>query len=235
MRPTRTLCPELLPATGIGTARRAPRKGWRREAPGENGGAPNGTTTAPEGGSNDPGETKPEGEPGKAPTIDGDFDPDRAKRAIAAARAGEEKARQAAKAEKERVAAILKAAGLTADGKEDPEAKLKELADRATAAEARAAALATRDAVRTAAGKHDADAELLLDSNSFAKKLAGLDTNADDYADKVADLVKAEVKANSRYAKTPPPAGGRGVDHNGGGGTTRPQGLGAAIAARMNS
>lgn len=216
-----------------------PFKGWRREDPatgeGGSGGGPgdqNSDTSTTEGNDNTPPAE------GKAPKITGDFDPERAQRAIAAARASEEKAKKAAAAEKERVAAILKAAGLGEDGKEDPETKLKELADRATAAEARAAALATRDAVRTAASKHAGDADALLDSNAFSKKLADLDPTADDYGDKVADLVKAEVKANpARYATVKPVAGGRGrgVDHTGGTSTGRPQGLGAAIAAKMNT
>ncbi len=230
MRPTRT--------NRIFLTASMPRKGWRREDPAQSGGASGGgapSTDGGEGGNADPDTSSQDGTPaeGKAPKITGEFDPDRAARSLAAARAAEDKAKNALKAEKDRVAAILKAAGLTADGKEDPEAKLKELADRTAAAEAKAAQLTTREAVRTAAGKHAADAELLLDSNAFAGKLAKLDHTADDYSDKVADLVKAEVKANPRYAAVKPAAGGRGVDHTGGAGT-RPQGLGAAIAARMS-
>ncbi len=213
-----------------------PLKGWTREDPAtgtgaSGGGAPSTTDTT----STDDSATGEDSTPaeGKAPKITGEFDPDRAARSLAAARAAEDKAKNALKAEKDRVAAILKAAGLTADGKEDPEAKLKELADRTAAAEAKAAQLTTREAVRTAASKHAADAELLLDSNAFAGKLAKLDHTADDYSDKVADLVKAEVKANPRYGAVKAATGGRGVDHSGGTGT-RPQGLGAAIAARMS-
>lgn len=188
------------------------------------------TTTPPEQGTEQP---KPPAGEGKAPTFDGDFDPERAKRALAAARAGEEKSKQTVQALKAERQALLKALGLGEDGKEDPEAKLKELAEAKAAAEARATEYAIRDAVRTAAPDKTVS-DLLLDSTSFSKKLAKLDAAADDFGDKVAALVKAEVKDNPRY-QTKPVIAGRGTDHTGGGGTTRPQGLGAAIAARMNS
>lgn len=218
-----------------------PAKGWTREDPAAGGGASGGgapSTTD----SGDSGDTNPEGEQkpaeGKAPTITGDFDPERAARALKAAREGEAKAKASAQAERDRVTAILKAAGLTPDGKEDPEAKLKALADDNAKLRDTAAAYELEKAVRGAAGKHGGDFDALNDSRDFATKLGALDPSAADYADKVSDLVKAAVKDQpQRYAaQKPAPNGrGRGTDHTGGGGTGRPQGLGAAIAARMTT
>jgi hypothetical protein len=218
--------------SGIQTVR-PPRAGWRREDPstGGDGGAPGHNN-----GGTDPGKA---GDPGtddsKTPKIDGDFDADRAKATIAAARAAEAKAKAEKKSADDRVAAVLKAAGLTPDGKQDPEQQVKDLSARADAAEARAQVLATRDAVRTAASKHNGDPELLLDSQRFLGKLTDLDTTAPDFGDKVADLVKAEVKANPRLAADTKGAGKQGTDHSGSGGGQKPKAktLHEAIAAKL--
>jgi hypothetical protein len=213
---------------------RVPRGGWHREDPTDNGegGAP--------GHNNGGGDTAKAGADGtseKTPKIEGEFDKERHERALAAARDGETKAKAAKKAADDRLAAVLKAAGLTTDGKTDPETQLADLRTRAENAEQRATQLATRDAVRTAAGKHSADAELLLDSNAFLGKLADLDTTANDFGDKVADLVKAAVKENARYASSSSSkgAGKQGTDHSGAGNgkAGKPKNLTEAIAARL--
>lgn len=224
--------------SGIWQAPIPPRGGWHRNDPGDGGGDGSAGGGPAGGGANDG--AGDDDKPGDGPNIDGDFDAERAKRTIAAARASEAKAKAETKAEKERVAAILKAAGLTPDGKADPEQQLRELTERATAAEQRAAALATRDAVRTAADKHQANAAELLDSRKFADQLTELDPTADDYGDKVADLVKKAVKDNPARFGTTPAKGGPGrsgsSDHTGGNGARqRPAGLGAALAARMTN
>jgi hypothetical protein len=245
MRPTRAhVTPERLPMSGIGTARRYPRKGPRREAPGENGsGGANGNDGG-EGGNADPTTTDTDGkstDTGKAPEITGDFDPERAAKALAAARDDAKKA-------KDDRTAILKALGvdnpreflktlrMAAESKENPEARLKELADENAKLREETTAHRLEKLVAAAAKKHEGDADMLLDSTTFAKKLAKLDPAAEDHADKVAALVQAEIKANPRFAKTAP-AGirGRGTDHTGGGGANRPQGLAAAVNNRFNS
>lgn len=221
--------------SGIRTVR-PPRGGWHRTDPSEGGDGSSGHSNAGGDGSNDGDGDGKTG--GKTPTIDGDFDAERAKTAIAAARAGEKKAKDEAKAEKDRVAAILKAAGLAPDGKADPEQQLRELTDRAAAAEQRANALAVKEAVRDAAAKHAGNAGELLDSTKFLGQLGELDQAASDYGDKVASLVKQAVKDNpAKYGTTGAKGGTRSgsSDHTGGGtGSARP-GLGAAIAARMNN
>jgi hypothetical protein len=175
---------------------------------------------------------------GGTPKIEGDFDADRARAAIAAAREAEKSAKAGKKAADERVAAILKAAGLAPDGKQDPEDQVKTLLARAEAAEKRSAQLATRDAVRSAAAKHSGDVEALLDSQRFLGQLADLDTAAADFGDKVAGLVKAAIKDNPRYAvASSAPAKGsgkQGADHTGNGGTrTRSSTLDAAVAQKL--
>lgn len=231
----RIIVAEAIPMSGIRTVR-PPRGGWHREDPatgeGSSGGGPGGS-----GNGDDNGKAGDDAD-SNTPKIKGDFDPERAAADLGKAREDTKKAKQAAKEAQDRVAAILKAAGLTQDGKQDPEEQLKELAARADAAEKRATELVTRDAVRTAAAKHNGDAEQLLDSRSFAGKLADLDTTAADFGDKVADLVKAEVKANPRYASQSTGgkgAGKQGADHSGASGkdTTKPKNLTEAIAARL--
>lgn len=171
---------------------------------------------------------------GKTPVIDGEFDKDRHARALAAAREGEKKAKAETKAERDRVAAILKAAGLTPDGKTDPAEQLKELTARAEAAETKARQSDIRDSVRAASGPAKADAEALLDSSSFMARLADLDTSAKDFADKVAEAVKEHVKANPRYAAAPAGPGKQGADHSGSGGSrTQSKDLNSAVARKL--
>lgn len=173
---------------------------------------------------------------GKGPKFDGDFDPERAQRALAAAREDAKKAKADAKAERERVAAILKAAGITPDGKADPEEQVKALTTRAEQAEARAHALATRNAIRDAADTHKANAGELLDSASFLKQLAELDPAADEFDTQVSDLVKKAVKDHpSKYgAKQAQGAGRQGADHTGGSnGRGRSKNLEQALARKL--
>lgn len=61
------------------------------------------------------------------------------------------------------------------------------------------ATLRAENAVLRFAGKHGADADALLDSRDFEKKLAGIDPAADDYASQVEALVKSQVETNHRY------------------------------------
>lgn len=70
-----------------------------------------------------------------------------------------------------------------------------------TSTQAALAAQRAENAVLRYAGKHNADADALLDSRDFEKKLAGIDSTAADYASQVEALVKAEVESNTRYRK----------------------------------
>jgi hypothetical protein len=172
---------------------------------------------------------------GKKAKIKGDLDPDRAARAIAAAREGEKKAKAEKKAAEERVAAILKAAGLTPDGKTDPAEQLKAAAAERDKAVARARDTAVELAVYKRAGKAGADPDAILDSRGFLGSVAELDPDAADFGDKVTAAIKAAVKANPKLAATTGQgAGKQGADHNGGGGQKgKPKNLTEAITARL--
>lgn len=174
----------------------------------------------------------------KKPTIDGDLDPERAARTIAAARASEKKAKEELKAEKNRVAAILKAAGLTPDGKEDPAEALQKAVAERDAAATTARQNAIELAVYKVAGKKDvgADADAVLDSRGFMNRLKDADPNAADFHDQVKAAIKAAVKDNPRLAAQGAPAGRMGSDITGSGGTggrNRATSLDAAVARKL--
>jgi hypothetical protein len=216
--------------SGIPLAPRPPRGGWHREGGGD-GGGDGSAGGGPAGGAGDDDKAGD----GKKPEFTGDFDADKAKAAIAAAREGEKTARAKAKDSSDKLASVLKALGVGSDGKADPETQAKELTDRATAAEQRAEALAVQLAVRDAATKHSANTAELLDSTKFLGQLGELDTAASDYGDKVAALVAKAVKDNPAKYGTTSAKGGSGrsgsSDHTGGNGAhTRPTSIREALA-----
>lgn len=67
-------------------------------------------------------------------------------------------------------------------------------------------------AVYLAADDLDGNPKALLDSARFLKTVAGLDPDADDFSDKIADAIKAAVEKNDRLRKAKP----RGADRSGG-------------------
>ncbi|XTZ18183.1 hypothetical protein ACQSSU_12815 [Micromonospora echinospora] len=173
------------------------------------------------------------GNTGKTPEIKGEFDPERHARALASAREAEKKAKDKAKAADERVAAILKAAGLTPDGKEDPAEQLKAARESADKATARARQTAVELAVYKSAGKAGADPDAVLDSRGFLASVADLDPDSKEFADQVIDAMKKAVKANPKLAGTAP-AGRQGLDHSGGTGTrTKTRNLDSAVARKL--
>lgn len=182
-----------------------------------------------------------QGDGGKAkePNIEGAFDEERAKRTIAAARASEAKAKEAAKAAQDRANAILKAAGLTEDGKADPEAAVTKATQERDAAMQKARDNAVQLTVYRSAGKAGADPDALLDSRGFAQAVKDLDPDAADFGDKVTEAIKAALKANPKLAAATGTQGGQGparqgADHTGGSGSkSRPTSLGAAVTAAL--
>ncbi|MFI7547215.1 hypothetical protein [Actinoplanes sp. NPDC049599] len=214
-----------------------PRKGWRREDPsiGGDGGAPGhnngGGTDSGKAGDDDTTSTG-----GKAPKIEGDFDAERAQNTIAAARQAEAKAKAEKRVADDRVAAVLKAAGLTPDGKEDPAEQLKAAAAKADQAAERLRDKSLRLSVRENADKAGVDPAAVIDSSSFRQTVADLDVDAADYDDQVVAAMKKALKANPRLAADTKGAGAgkQGADHSGGGtgGTGRPSSLREAFARR---
>jgi hypothetical protein len=202
------------------------------------GGSGEGDTGGDGGGTGDDqdGDTGQDGDGSKKPDIKGDLDPDRAARAIAAARDGEKKAKAEKKAADERVAAVLKAAGLTPDGKTDPAEQLKAAAAERDKAVARARTTAVELAVYKSAAKSGADPDAVLDSRGFLSSVAELDPDAADFADKVTAAIKAAVKANPKLSATAVQgAGKQGADHNGAGGAknAKSKTLEEAITAKL--
>ena len=183
---------------------------WRLRD-GETGGEPTGTPTGEggtgeggtgEGGTGEGGTTGAQDD-GKKPAIQGDVDPDRAARAIQAAREGEKKAKADAKAAQERVTAILAAAGLAPDGKTDPAEQLKAAAAERDKAVATARQTAVELAVYKSSGAAGADAGALLDSRAFLAQVGDLDPTAADFGDKVSTAIKAAIKTNPKLVAAP--------------------------------
>ncbi|MCZ4506916.1 hypothetical protein O3Q52_01570, partial [Streptomyces sp. ActVer] len=193
---------------------------------------------------------KPADEPkAKAPTFDGDFDPDRAMRAIENLRneVDEQKQKRAEdkqKAQDDQTAFMKKVAaafGLETDERKPPtpEELAKQLAEEQTrtkASDDRARQTQVELAVYKTAGKHGGDPDALLDSRSFANAIAKLDPSAADFDEAVGKAVKAAVDANAKLAAKvpqqqpePTPAGGAPMDGAPGG----KRQLGAADVARM--
>lgn len=172
----------------------------------------------------------------KTPEIKGEFDPERHARALAAAREAEKKAKEKAKAADERVAAILKAAGLTPDGKEDPAEQLKAARETADKAQQKLRDKSLRLAIRENASKAGADPVAVIDSASFRDSVKELDPDADDYDDQVVAAMKKAVKANPKLAAGTAgqgSAGRQGADHTGGSGARRTPSLDAAVKRRL--
>ncbi|MFE6627356.1 hypothetical protein ACFVNB_08930 [Streptomyces rochei] len=88
------------------------------------------------------------------------------------------------------------------DGKADPQ----KLAEKLTATEAKARTNAVKLAVFQGAAAHQGDAEALLDSSSFLKRLDVLDPDADDFAEKVGEAIKDAVEKNARFKRSEPAA-----------------------------
>ena len=223
---------------------RAPRGGWRRDAPGDSG-DPNPQGGGGKDGDDGQGDKGAQGDDdGKKPKLDGDLDPDRAMRDLGKARDDakrEKELRQKAeKDQQDKLDAVLIALGLKPDPKTDPAATAaavaKELAD--TRDENRE--LRVENALYKLAGKAGGDVDALQDSRGFMKQLADLDPTAADFEKSVGDAVKAAVKANPKLAANAPQGGQgparQGADHtgSGGGGKQRPASLGAALAATGN-
>ncbi|WP_433793945.1 hypothetical protein [Actinoplanes sp. CA-252034] len=216
------------------TVPRVPRGGWHRDDPTDNG---EGRGPGHDNGGGDTGKAGDNDSTGKTPKIEGEFDKERYERALAAARETERKAKDAKKASDDRLAAVLQAAGLTPDGKEDPAEQLKAAAaDRDKAAE-KLRDKSLRLSVRENADKAGVDPAAVIDSTSFRQAVAELDVDAADYDDLVVAAMKKALKANPRLAadSSPPKgAGKQGADHSGQGGQkSKPKNLTEAIAARL--
>ncbi|GIJ10738.1 hypothetical protein ACFFMR_18910 [Micromonospora andamanensis] len=213
----------------------------RRDDPGGptgSGSTEGGSGTADNGSQGNEGGQGNEDSGSKTPEIKGEFDPERHARALASAREGEKKAKEAKKAADERVAAILKAAGLTPDGKEDPAEQLKAARETADKAQQKLRDKSLRLAIRENASKAGADPVAVIDSASFRDTVKELDPDADDYDDQVVAAMKKAVKANPKLAAGTAGQGSgtgrQGADHTGGtGGRSRSTSLTDAVKRKL--
>lgn len=195
-------------------------------------------------------EPKPTSEPkAKAPTFDGDFDPERAMKAIENLRTEVDDQKKKRAEDKQKAAAeqtdfMKKLAGLFGVQTDEekpptPEELAKQLAEEQTrtkASDDRARQTAVELAVYKTAGTHGGDPDALLDSRAFANDIARLDPSAADFDEAVGKAVKKAVDANRKLAAKAPeptpeptPAGGAPMDGAPGG----KRQLGAADVARM--
>lgn len=101
---------------------------------------------------------------------------------------------------------IAKALGLKPEEATPEQIMAERDAEKANAAASAAQARATRVelAVFRAAKSAGADGDALLDSRSFVAKLDGLDPAADDFRQRVGDLIKAATEEDARYKAAPP-------------------------------
>lgn len=143
----------------------------------------------------EPTATEPQG---KAPTIEGEYDPERAKSTIANLR-GKEKTLTAEladfkKRDEEFKTGLAKLLGLAPDEAPDPEKLTQQL--NASQSETKQARVEL--AVYRVAGKHGADPDAVLDSRSFQNAVAQLDPTAGDFAAQVDAALAAAVETNPR-------------------------------------
>lgn len=174
---------------------------------GEGGNAP-----APEPAAPTPAAPAPAGEPAAPAAWDGkveSLDP-RVQKMITDLRTENANTRVAKNAETERVAAILKAAGIET-GEADPVEAAKKAAAERDAATATAAQAARELSIFKAAATAGADPTKLLDSNSFMTSVKDLDPT-DGTA--VAAAIEAAVKANPTF-KAARAAGASGTELGG--------------------
>ncbi|MFY7065990.1 hypothetical protein ACOQFV_09025 [Nocardiopsis changdeensis] len=148
----------------------------------------------------------------------------------------ESKLTAAEQARQDQLDAIAQALGLK-DADKPP--SVDDLTEQLTAAQQQAQEresalrqLTVERAAERAAREHGADVDTLLDSRTFASKLADLDPAADDFAATVSDLVKQTVDSNPKY-RVAPAATSSSADFSSGPGekrTSRPTGLYDAVS-----
>lgn len=126
------------------------------------------------------------------------------------------------------VDAITKALGGDSKAAEDPEA----LAARLTEKDRELRTMRTERAAERAIRKHGGDVDALLDSRSFAEKLAKLDPSDKDFDDDLDDLVTSALESNPRYRQRKVSGAG---EHGGKAAKGRPKNLREAFARRAAS
>jgi hypothetical protein len=160
---------------------------------------------------------------GKTPNFTGDFDPEKAARALENARNGEKtekQKRQAAEtAVKEMQAKLAELLGLEKDEKPDVEAVAREL----SVAKEEKKRYMIELAAYKASAKAGVNADALLDSRSFLSKVADLDPASETFETDIAKAVSAAVEANPLLKGSPVTPAVSGGDFSSGTKTSRPE------------
>lgn len=157
----------------------------------------------------------------------------------AKSRTEKQTAAQQAQAAKDQRDGILKALGLTPDGKDappDPDALAAQIADSKGAAWETAA----ENAILRVAGPAGADADALLDSNTFLDSLVEFiedDPKSAAFRTKMQAHIKAYVETHPKFKTAPAGPARSGGDHPGGAGptNTRPKSLGDAVRTHFKA
>lgn len=177
--------------------------------------APADTTAAPPADTTPPTDSKPSADPAQ----DTDW--------RAESRKWEKRAKdntKAVEAEQAKLAKVLTALGVKADGSED--VKPEDITARLEQANSKAWTRGVHLQLHRLASKHDADPTALLDSMMFVNSLddlTSIDPDDDTFADQLDERIKAAVKANPKLkaASATPPASRSGGDFGGGPGEQR--------------
>jgi hypothetical protein len=153
----------------------------------------------------DQGTGRPADQTGKV-KITGEFDADRAARALEGARSDAATERTKRQAAEKQTAAVLKALGLDPDGKPDAKALGEQVeTERASARQAR-----VELAVFRAAGKAGGDPDALLDSRAFLDSIAELDPTGPGFSEAVAGAIVKAIEGNDRLKAAPTKTGAEG-------------------------
>lgn len=168
---------------------------------------------------------KPADDPGKTPTFTGEFDKERAERALAAARQAEKDAKAQAQQANDQLAKVMAALGRAPDGSEataDPDQLAAELTAQAAQARLDAWKAGTTLALYQIAGPLGADVEELLDSTKFLNTLDDLledEPGTPEFTETLRGKVQAALEQHPTKYRTaaagprtpgPDPSQGRG-------------------------
>lgn len=161
--------------------------------------------------------------PGKTPSFTGEFDPEKAARALENARNSEKNEKQkrqaaeiAIKEMQEKLSSLL---GLEKDQKPDMDAVAREL----TVAKEEKKRYMIELAAYKASVKADVNPDALLDSRSFISKVADLDPTSDTFDTDIAQAVSAAVEANPLLKTVPDTPAVSGGDFSSGTKQSRPE------------
>ncbi|MFJ9353752.1 hypothetical protein [Streptomyces mirabilis] len=159
-----------------------------------------------------------DGGTGKTPKFEGEFDPQRAMKAISDLRGEVSTERDKRTAVEKQFSDFMGNFSKLFGAGEEKQLTPEQIAQKAQQSDQAAREATVKLAVFQTAGKHGADPDALLDSASFARAIGKLDPSSDTFAANVDTAIKNAVENNARLkAQSPPqvPAKG-GVDMAGG-------------------